>query len=296
MWDKITTLLSFTGVENKSVWQDVLFSSFLIPIMIFLGIKLLKWWNKIRPSRLVFKDYINKDSRVFIFHSQMSSADDNWNLKDNPKYVTRFPQPTPTDHANLGVQRKLNIDPVSSCADSECVADVFNVLGLVNKTKNIFIGDLINDWNIWSDPIFSVGFNPKTDKLIERCSPIFFELNGTALKVKNMNISFDSYLPNDAGVIQKTFDKESKKSVLILAGLGTTGTSEAGCVLKNNFIKLGKLFGNNSFCVFFKVKIDEGKNSSLIQKITPKPKWFRIIFYPVLYFSFKKKGYFDYEN
>jgi len=59
MWDKITTLLSFTGVDDKSVWQDVIFSSFLIPIMIFLGIKLLKWWDKIRPSRLVFKDYID---------------------------------------------------------------------------------------------------------------------------------------------------------------------------------------------------------------------------------------------
>lgn len=296
MWDKITTLLSFTGVEDKSVWQDVLFSSFLIPVMIFLGIKLLKWWNKIRPSRLVFKDYIDKDSRVFIFHSQMSSADDSWNLKDNPKYITRFPQPIPTDHANLGVQQKFNIDPVSSCADSECVADVFNILGLVHKTKNIFIGDLINDWNIWSDPIFSVGFNPKTHKLIERCSPILFELDSTALKVKNTNISFDSYLPNDAGVIQKTFDKESKKSVFILAGLGTMGTSEAGFVLKNNFIKLGKLFGDNPFCVFFKVKIDEGKNSALIQKITPKPKWFRIILCPVSYFSFRKKSYFDYEN
>ena len=296
MWDKITTLLSFTGVEDKSVWQDVLLSSFLIPVMIFLGVKLSGWWNKIRPSRLVFKDYLDKDSRVFIFHSQMSSADDNWNLKDNPKYVTRFPQPTPTNHANLGVQQKFNIDPVSSCADSECVADVFNILGLVHKTKNIFIGDLINDWNIWSDPIFSVGFNPKTHKLIERCSPIFFELDNTALKVKNTNISFDSYLPNDAGVIQKTFDKESKKSVFILAGLGTMGTSEAGYVLKNNFIKLGKLFGNNSFCVFFKVKIDEGENSALIQKITPKPKWFRIILCPVSYFSFRKKGYFDYEK
>ncbi len=296
MWDKITTLLSFTGIEDKSVWQDVIFSSFLLPIIIFLGIKLSEWWNKVRPSRLVFKGYLDKDSRVFIFHSQMSSVDDDWDLKDNPKYITRFPQPIPNDHAKLGVQQKLNIDPVSSCSDSECVANIFNILGLVNKTKNIFIGDLINDWNVWADPIFSVGFNPKTHKLIERCGPIFFELNDTALKLKNTNISFDSYLPNDAGIIQKTFDRESKTPVFILAGLGTMGTSEAGFILKSNFIKFGKLFGNNSFCVFFKVKIDEGKNSALMLKITPKPKWFIIIFHPVLYFSFRKKGYFNYEN
>ena len=296
MWNKITNLLSFTGVEDKSVWQDVLFSSFLIPAMIFLGVKLLKWWNKIRPSKLIFKDYLSKDSTVYIFHSEMSGADDSWNFNKNQKYITRYPDPIPTDHTHLGIQQKLNIDPVSSGADSECVADIFNILGAVQKTKNIFIGSLINDWNIWSKPIFSVGFNPKTHKFIEKCDPIFFELDGTSLKIKNTRISYGSNLPNDAGIIQKTFDKESKNSVFILAGLGTLGTSEAGFVLKNNFVKLGKLFGNDPFCVFLTVKTDEGKNSALIQKITPKPKWFRIILYPVSYFGFRKKGYFDHEN
>ncbi|MFZ2970606.1 MAG: hypothetical protein WA063_05650 [Minisyncoccia bacterium] len=162
------------------------------------------------------------------------------------------------------------------------------------KTKNIFIGDLINDWNEWSNPIFTVGFNPKTHKLMERCEPIFFELNGGSLKVKNTNTSFDSYLPNDAGVIQKTFDKESKSPIFILAGLGTTGTSAAGYVLKNNFVKFGKLFGSDPFCVFFKLKIDEGKNSALVQKIVPKPKLYRVVIHPILYFSFKNKGYFEY--
>ena len=296
MWNEITIFLSFTGVEDKTVWQDVLFSSFLIPIIIFLGVKFLKWWDKIRPSRLIFKDYLTKDSRVFIFHSQMSSADDNWNLKSDPRYITRFPQPTPTNHANLGEQKKCNIDPVCSAADGECVADIFNILGLVQKTKNICIGDLINDWNVWSDFIFSVGFNPKTYKLMEKCNPIFFELDDQVLKIKNTDTSFDSYSPNDAGVIQKTFDKESKNPIFILAGLGTTGTSAAGCVLKNNFIKLGKLFGNNPFCVFFKVKIDEGKNSASIQKIVPKPQWFQAVLHPILYFDFKNKNYFDLIN
>ena len=296
MWGKITTFLSFTGVEDKSVWQDVILSSFFIPVIIFLGLKLLEWWNKIRPSRLIFKDYLSKDANVYIFHSEMSGADDSWNFNKNQKYITRYPDPIPTDHAHLGIQQKLNIDPVSSGADSECVADIFNILGTVQKTKNIFIGSLINDWNIWSKPIFSVGFNPKTHKFIEKCGPIFFELDRTSLKIKNTNISYGSNLPNDAGIIQKTFDKELKNSVFILAGLGTLGTSEAGFISKNNFVKLGKLFGNDPFCVFLTVKTDEGKNSALIQKITPKPKWLRIILCPVLYFSFRKKGYFDYEN
>ncbi len=293
MWNTITNFLSFTGVEDKTVWQDIFISALLIPIILFLGDKLLKWWSRIRPSRLIFKKYLDKNANIFIFHSQMSSADDNWNLKNDPKYITRFPQPTPTDHANLGIQKKLNIDPVASGADSECVADIFNILGQVQKTNNIFIGDLINDWNMWSSPIFSVGFNPKTHKLMEKGDPILFQLVNDSLKIKDTEISFGCNLPNDAGIIQKTFDKESKNPVFILAGLGTIGTSAAGYVLKNNFVKFGKLFGNNPFCVFFKVKIDEGKNSALIQKIVPKPKLLRIIMHPILYFSFKNKDYFD---
>lgn len=296
MWDKITTFLSFTGIDDKTVWQDVLVSSLLIPIIIFWGVKFLKWWNSIRPTRLILKGFVSKNSLIYIFHSEMSGADDSWNFNQTQKYITRYPDPSPTDHTRLNVQQKLNIDPVSSCADSECVADIFNILGLVQKTKNIHIGNLINDWNMWSNPIFSVGFNPKTHKLIERCDPIFFELSDACLKVKGTSITFNDILPNDAGIIQKTFDKESKNPVFILAGLGTLGTSEAGFVLKNNFIRLGKLFGNNPFCVFLKVKIDEGKNSALIQKIVPNPKWYRIILHAVLYFDFKNKGYFEIKN
>lgn len=293
MWNTIINLLSFTGVEDKTVWQDVLISSFLIPVIILSCVKFSKWWSRIRPSRAIFKDCLAKSSNIYIFHSQMSAADDDYNLKSNPKYITRFPQPTSTNHANLGVQKKCNIDPVSSGADSECVADVFNIFGLVQKTRNVYIGDLINDWNVWSNPIFSIGFNPKTFKLMERCSPVFFELENERIKIKDTSVTFGCDSPNDAGVIQKTFDKESKKSVFILAGLGTTGTSAAGYILKNNFVKLGKLFGSSSFCVFFKVKIDEGKNSALIQKIIPRPRCLQVILHPILYFDFKNKGYFE---
>lgn len=296
MWNKITNFLSFTGVADKIVWQDVIFSSFLIPVVIFLGAKFLKWWNKTRPSRIVFKNYLPENSNVFIFHSQMSSADDNYNKKSNPKFITLFPDPTPTNHINFGIQTRQNIDPVCSVANAECLADVLNVLGLINKTKNIHIGDLIKDWNIWKNPIFTIGFNPKTEKLTEKCNPIYFDLSNASLKIKNTSIIFDSISPNDAGIIQKTFDKESENPVFILAGLGTTGTSAAGLILRNNFIKLGKLFGNDPFCVFLKAKIDEGKNSALIKKIVPNPKWYRIIMHPTLYFSFKNKGYFEIKN
>lgn len=294
IWDKITSFLTFTGVEDKTVWQDVAVSSFVIPIVILLFIKLLEWWNKNRPSRLIFKDYLPQSRDVYVFHSEMSAANADWSQNYNPKYISRFPNPTPTNHANLDIQHKINIDPVSSVADGECVADIFNILGRVRKTERIHLGSLTKDWNKWSVPIFSVGFNPKTNKLLEKCVPVDFELTSDfhSLKLKGDSSVLDDQSPNDAGVIQKTFEAESKMPVFILAGIGTTGTSAAGCVLKENYVKLGKLFGNQPFCVLFKVKLDEGKNSAQIKKITPQPKWYRYILHPLVFVTFKGRGYF----
>jgi len=294
MWDFILKILSFTGVEEKSVWQDVFISALIIPVMIYLGSKVLIWWNSRRPSRLVFKNCLKRDKNIFVFHSQMSGADNAYNFNPDQKYITRFPKPLPTDHTNLGIQKKLNIDPVLSEAETECLADVYNILGTVGKVGNINFGDLINDWNVWSTPIFSVGFNPKTHKLIEKCSPVYFKLDQGTLIIQDKGIVYNSVLPNDAGIVQKTFIKGADNPTFILAGLGTLGTSAAGYIFRHNFIKLGKLFSSKSFCIFLKVKIDEGKTSACIDKIYPTPRWYRIILYPLTYYNFKKKNIFKY--
>lgn len=302
MWQKITEWLGFTGIHDESVWQDILVSSFLIPIVIYLAAKLYHWWNAVKPSRLIFKKYLSEYIFVYIFHSAMSSVDENWNLIKAPKYITRFPQPIPTDASNIAVQKKLNIDPVTSLADSECVADVFNVLGQVNKTRNIIIADLMKDWNIKSDPIFTVGFNPKTANLMRSSYPIYFQIKETKnpvndnmdahVCINNSQYKFGCDYPYDSGILQKSFNIESETPVFILAGLGTAGTKAAGHILKEYYIVLGKLYGSRAFCVFFTTKINEGVRSTSIQKIVPNPTYLKRILYPVLFYRFWKRKYF----
>ena len=78
-----------------------------------------------------------------------------------------------------------------------------------------------------------------------------YELTSDAkIKIKGTSTSFDCVMPNDAGIIQKTYDRENRNPIFILAGLGTIGTSAAGNLLKDHFVSLGKLFGS-SFCLFF---------------------------------------------
>lgn len=292
-WASVLKLLSFTGVTDITVWQDVFISALVIPIGILIINRILSWWNSVKPAQLLFKNCLDKNKNIFIFHSQMSGADNNYNFNPDQKYITKFPDPLPSNNANLGIQKKLRIDPVMSRAEAESLTDVYSVLGLAGKVENINIGDLINDWNVWSSPIFSIGFNPKTLKLIEKCSPLYFELiNNHTLKIKDNNISYDSVMPNDAGVIQKTFIEGTNIPVFILAGIGTLGTSVTGYILRQNFTEIGKLFGSNPFCIFIKVKINEGRTAAYIDRIYPNPNWQRIILYPLTYFRFRKKDLF----
>lgn len=297
-WNSLTDKMAFTGINDVTVWQDVIISALLIPVVIFLGNKLLSWWTEIQPTHLVLKNFLQKDKNIFIFHSQMSGADEDWNFNPNQKYITRFPDPLPSNHANLSVQPKKNVDPVISQAESDCLTDIYNTLGRAGKIKSITRGDLINDWNIWSRPIISVGFNPKSMKLIEKCKPVFFELilsaNQGFIKIKEYEISYGATMPNDAGIIQKTFIKNSAIPVLLLAGLGTMGTSITGYILRKNVIDFGKLYGNKPFCAFLKVKINEGREAVVLDKIFPRPSWDRIALYPTTFLRLNRRKVFEY--
>lgn len=291
-WEIITKAFGFTGINDATVWQDVLISTILIPIGLIIANWLLSLWNRIRPSKSLFNGFLNKASLVLIFHSQMSGADNNWNFNPEQKYITRYPNPLPTDKNNLAVQRKLRIDPILSQSESDCLSDVYNVLGRCGKVENIVSADLIRDWGKWSNSIISVGFNPKTMKLMGKCSPIYFELVtvGESMEIKSIDnkVSYDAFLPNDAGIIQKTFIKNTRVPVFILAGLGTLGTEATGYILNKHLVELGKLYGSSTFCAFLKVLTNEGKESAYIDKVYPFPNWYRRLLYPITYLKFKK--------
>ncbi len=291
-WQNITEFLSFTGVTDVTVWQDVAISSVLIPIVLLSINWLIEQWNNFQPAKLLLRKFLDKNTSILVFHSQMSGADDQWNFNPNQKYITKYPDPLPTDSQNMSIQRKFRIDPILSQAEADCLTDVYNILGKYGKVTNIIRADLISDWGKWSNPIITIGFNPKTMKLIEKCEPVYFELMqsaaGMTINDIDHKITYDSYIPNDAGIIQKTFIKGSNNPIYIFAGIGTAGTGASGYILLKNITELGKLYGNSPFCAFLKVKINEGRESAYIDKLCPKPKWHRIILYPFIYYQFYK--------
>lgn len=283
----------FTGIPKDS-WRDVVISSFLIPIVFYLFTKLRTWLVSTQPINLVLEGFRNSKKDILIFLSQLSGANNHNNqlqLTQNQFYVSRFPQPLPQNQNNYGILTYQNIDPVWSQSDGQCAAEVFNLLGQINKHDGFRIADTLKDWNEHFSPIFSIGFNPKTHDLMKYCSPINFQLgaNGTNLSISGNNLALGAAYPSDAGILQKTFITNSRTPVFILAGLGTTGTEAAGKVLNENCISLGKLYGRGSFCLLFQTDITRGSDYYEIKGIFPKPKLYRALWYPLTFIKWHLK-------
>lgn len=290
-WDNILRIFSFTGITDITVWQDVIISSFLIPIVFFSVTFLIKWWNEKQPLNELLKDYLSDDTPIILFLAQLSPVNERKQINHQQQYVVKYSNPLPTDKNAIAMDGRINIDPLWAEADGECLADIHNVLGRAGKIKNIGIGDLIKDWGNWHKPTFTIGLNPKSLKLIDKCEPIYFNLSDS-LNIKGHSIILNSIMPNDAAIIQKTFIKKSDTPVFILAGLGTTGTATAGYFFRENAVEIGRLYGNNPFCILLKVTVDEGKMSAVAVAAYPNPSFFRIIKHPLTYLKFRRKSIF----
>lgn len=291
----MSSILNFIFVKDLSIWQDLFWSSLLIPLAIYFFSKLRQCWVNNQPLHSLLKSFINSGKEIVVFVSQLSQADTLWNKVSTPQYIQLYPCPTPTDHNQRCKILNPNIDPVWSETDGLCVADVFSVMGSSGIKKDIRIGNLISDWNERTSPIVSIGFNAKTRKLMTECHPINYNLEDSSpgyLSIEGSKVKLDAIIPNDAGIIQKTFIKNTRVPVIILAGLGTTGTATAGYFFRQNAINLGKLYGNKSFCVLLKTSLDKGKNLYTIRAIYPKPNLGKAFLYPVTYRKWYKKGIF----
>jgi hypothetical protein len=290
----IRKFISFFTEIPKDSWRDVVLSSLLIPLVFYLFTKMRLWLVSIKPLNMLLTGYKKPEGSILIFLSQLSGANDQGNVNLSQRYLAFFPKPLPNNQNHREARQYQNVDPVWSQSDGLCTSEVFNLLGHLNGQQRIKIADTLKDWNDRSSPVFTVGFNPKTLDLMSSCTPINFRANSqwTCLSIDGNEFALNANYPNDAGVVQKTFYKNSNIPVFILAGLGTTGTEVSGKVLNQNRIALGKLYGSAPFCVLFKTDIQRGNNYYEITGLFPKPKSYRAIWYPITFFRLHRKNVF----
>jgi hypothetical protein len=274
----------------SDTWRDVILNSIIIPIVFEFYSQLRSIWLNSYPLSQLFYGYRNSDYEILVFLSQLSSFRIGLS---NPSYFSNYPSPLPNNHNKLATKNFQNIDPLWSQSDGKCVSHILNIIGKINITLNYRIANTILDWRNHYNPIFTIGFNPKTVNLYNYCNPLYFDVsNGNSITIQGHSFVLDCNYPKDAGIIQKTIITETNSSVFIIAGLGTTGTEVAGYLLSSNAVDLGKLYGNKAFCLAFKTDMDMAEVNSVIKGVYPRPHWSKAIFYPVTYFKWKTKNVF----
>lgn len=291
-WLKVTHAFNITGIENPEVWQSIIVSSILIPVILILLRFVGKWWNSRKPLSQLLNGFTAPKTRVLIFLSQLSAVNSENEIDVNQRYAAKFRSSTTRNRSAVGLNLYQNIDPVWSEADGESLADVYNILGRAGKTLNISVGHLINNWDEWQRPTFSIGFNPRTRKLMEKCEPIHFQLHEYSLTIDGCGEELSAVLPDDAAIIQKTYIKNTKVPVFILAGLGTIGTSAAGYFMQQNFVDIGKLYGSRPFCFLLKLNFEDGRTSVFPKAVYPNPSLMAVLTHPLTFIKYKNLGIF----
>ncbi len=274
--------------KDLSIWQGALLDAILIPFVIIAVAKIIKFYDSKRPGKLLLSKFCNQGKRVLIFTSQLSSLLPTGGLNLNPQYVAIIPHKTPTGTKIL-TKGYQNIDPVWSEADGECLADIYNVLGKVDKTENIDVGNINKHLDDWDSSIFSVGFNYKTDMILKKYKPVHFSLKLGGVKLKNSKKIYSYINGVDHSVIQKTLNEDTGQPAFVLAGMGTLGTAAAGYYFRNNYIDMGKMFGDESFVILLSANLGEGKTSARMIKSYPKIKTLNKIFHPIVYWEKYRK-------
>lgn len=289
IWNIVLSALALTGVRDVTVWQDVAITFVLLPIGIWIKDVVIDYLNKREPLSQLLDGYIKANTRILIYLSHLTACDDMGEIRVGQKYFIAYPEPLAINKNNLSKAARHNIDPVWSEGDGECLAEVYNVLGKAGKTKNIQIANIIHDWGNRTEPIISIGFNPKTEQLEKTCYPIFYEKVGIeGLKIKGNSKELFCSNGNEVGIIQKTYIQDQTIPVFILAGMGTLGTSSAGGLLGKIDNDLGKLFGNRPFCVLFSAVWSIGPSSAVIRDYYPEPSLDRILLHLPTYIRFKR--------
>ena len=294
----IHQIIDFFRITNKDIWRHIVMVSLIIPIVLAIFEKVKKWYVYAKPLNQLLRGYKNSDLDILVYASQLTGAtlDERGAFRpnDNQLYIIRYPSPTPRDQQHVDFVRRHNIDPVWPEAEGHCVADIFNVLGRINKFRNLRLASIINDWASRTHPVFTIGFNPKTLDLISECNPINYSLStdGAHLTITGTREDIHATPQQDAGIVQKVFRRGTSIPVFILAGLGTAGTRAAGYFFRENCIGLGKLYRNKEFCVLLRTDITKGQGFYEIEAIYPKPDLLSIIFHPGNYYKWMRKKVF----
>lgn len=279
-----------SSLTNNDIVAGAILGSIIIPLIFYLILFLHRKYISLLPANSLLGQFKDNEIECLFFLKEL------YDIQKSNEYLFKIPDFFPP-HTTMKEQRAINIPRVFAKADTECLNDVMNVLGTVGKNKNIEIASIETDWDVWNKPLISIGGNYKTERILERCKPIYVEqgfadidLNGKKeksyyFKLKNKKEKLFAIIPDDYGIVHKTKDISTGNDVFFILGLGCLATESVGRFFRSQFLQLGKMYGNRPFVAIIKSNLYEGKESYVLYDYYPEPTFIRKIVFPITWFK-----------
>ena len=166
-------------ITTDEIIAGAIVGSIIIPSIIFVVTRFLQSAFNQMPKRKLLGNFKDNNQLSKIYIKELVDT------KKSNTYLHKLPDYDPPKTSNLYSQG-INIPNVYAKSDVECMNDFINIMGSVGKTRNIQLASVEKEWDQWDTPIVSIGGQFVTDKIFEKCSPIFCEKTNDSFKLKNM--------------------------------------------------------------------------------------------------------------
>ncbi len=224
--------------------------SIVIPIIQYSLKWLTKWWQESRPPRKLLAGIAKQNETCRIFVRDLHVSKETPLISVDPK---------------IGVGTVPNIQEVWPDSEGRGIASIFNVLGQVNKTKNIEIVRMSQDIGRWNCHVIVLGAQAnKAFDFYRLMENVAYRMDGDNI----YNNLSGEIVRREAGfgygIILKALNpyKTSGRGIAILiGGYGVLGTAAAAYYFREHFRDLGNEFGEDWFGIVVRSPVTAGEEA-----------------------------------
>ncbi|MCK5233932.1 MAG: hypothetical protein KAJ91_03885 [Candidatus Aenigmarchaeota archaeon] len=276
--------MSLTEIVDIILTDEIIAGAVAGSIIIPSILLFFKWFWSVMANQSyknkLMGDCKENDELCLIYLKEFLDAQkSNTYLHKEPDYDP----PRTSNHYGKGI----NIPRVYAKCDVECMNDFVNVMGSAGKTRGIKIASVEKEWTCWDNPIVSIGGNFVTNKILEKCEPIYCDVAPDSFKLRNMKKSVKCN-GKDYGLIMKTKNVEQNLDVFVLMGLGVRGTSAAGYFFRKYHNQIAKLYGSSPFALLLECELNQGREDARLFDFYPEPSWYKKLVYFFIWKKFNK--------
>ena len=213
-----------------------------------------RWWSFRRPASKVLEGFLDNDVSAKVFIKDLMVPD---NTLRAPKLFSvegSFQQANP----NIGI--------VWPEVEARGLAEVFNMLGQLDKYQNINVIPMSEGYEDWQGNILVLGAQAmKCREFYRTMDEVGYGVDEE--RIYNVETSETIVAPDQEygyGVIIKARNNNSSSHAapaFLLGGFGTLGTEAAIHYFSSHIADLGKEFGNDCFSIIVRVRLGSGRQT-----------------------------------